>query len=102
MNKTYITDEHGQDLGNLRISPDAAFHFALMGTNSAGAYVWRCTEIRNGHMSLTPRLVFTSYYNDSSKMFPMAWMLFRQMLGHEATQAWEAKLKAEQIASMVA
>lgn len=102
MNHIYVTDNHGQDLGNLRISPEAAFHFALVGTNDAGAYVWRCTEIHHGHMRLTPRLVFSSYYNDSSRAYPMSWLLFRQMLAHEATQAWEAKLKAAQATSMAA
>jgi hypothetical protein len=102
MERTYITDQHGQDLGNLRIHPDAAFHFANMGTNAAGASIWQASEIHHGHMRLTPRLVFTSYYNDSSRAFPMAWLLFRQMLAHEATQAWEAKLKKEQATSMAA
>lgn len=102
MHSTYITDAHGNDQGNLRISPDAAFHFELLGTNNAGAYVWRATEIHDGHLRLSPRLIFSSYYNDSSRAFPMAWLLFRQMLKHEATQAWEAKLKAEHAASMAA
>ena len=102
MERTYITDAHGQDLGHRQIHPNAAFHFAHMGTNEAGASIWRCTEIDHGHMRLAPRMVFTSYYTDSCRAFPMAWLLFRQMLAHEATQAWEAKLKREQAQSVAA
>jgi hypothetical protein len=95
MNKTYVTDINGTELPmGATVHPDAAFHFAYQGRNTAGAQEWRCTPIRNGHLGLTPRAIFTSFYEDSSARgtFTMGWLLFRQMLAFEKTQAWLADL----------
>lgn len=99
MNHTYVTDQNGIEIPvGAAVHPDAAFHFAYQGRNTAGAQEWRCTPIRNGHLGLTPRATFTSYYEDSSAKgaLTMGLLLFRQMLAHEKIQAWLADLARQQ------
>jgi hypothetical protein len=95
MEQTYITDNLGNPIpmGTER-DPSAALHFALIGRVQDGT-VWQASEIVGRGMRT--RLTFTSYYTDESQTgHPMAWLLFRQMLAHEATARWEAELSAQQ------
>ena len=97
MERTYITTADGTELpmpAGTERDPNAKFHFAHQGTNSAGAQVWRCSEIQGRH--LTHRLTFTAYVTDSSVRTyrTMGQMLFKQMLNHEAVAHWESNIAA--------
>ncbi|KRE90816.1 hypothetical protein ASG87_01385 [Frateuria sp. Soil773] len=94
LSKTYITDVDGNELPIAATrNPNAAFHFAQVGVVPDGT-VWRCDAIQG--RAMTHRLTFTSYYAHASRTgHPMGWLLFRQMLAHEATAKWERELEAQ-------
>jgi len=94
MKSTYVTDEAGNELPiTEQRDPAAAFHFTQVGVISDGT-VWRCDAIHG--RALSHRLTFSSYYAHESRTgHTMGWLLFRQMLAHEATSAWLRDLEAQ-------
>lgn len=91
---TYVTDAEGNELPITETQdPRAAFHFTQVGRITHGT-VWRCDRITG--RALVHRLTFSSYYAQASSTgHPMGWLLFRQMLAHEATAKWERELEAQ-------
>lgn len=92
--KVYVTDAQGEELplSDVR-DPRAAFHFMQVGTIRDGT-VWRCDTI--SARSMCHRLTFSSYYAHASRTgHSMGFLLWRQMLAHEATARWERQLETQ-------
>lgn len=94
MERSYITDNCGNDLPITHgTNASAAFHFAQVGHAQDGI-VWRCSEIHGRHLS--HRLTFTSYYDDrAAKTWGMGRLLHHEMLQQERVARWEAELAAQ-------